>query len=517
MDRKKVLKDSIAKLIELGVSDEEIVANLGSVGIEKDDAAEALAEAKGELLREPARKNETGQQGGREAEGKYADSEASAEEIAEGLTTPQQGSEEDISAEILEEAQQKAPASPRQPKKDYSIPPRSAQDNISELWEKGILSTVDSKLDEMRAIRKELDSVLDSKISEKVKKESIKVETVLESQSALFSGRMDAHLQAKASEIRKVLEARASHLEDLHEKVQESLRKIQGEKKFTSELLNSVNEKLSSLETAKSQVISEANSSIITIESKFAEMADANESSRKDAEEKLTAALNLSAKICQDMTDDAAQKIERLELEKNEELDKKIASKLKDIEEMSSAVDIEKITQTISQIDGLETQLKGKLRSLDEEIANASEKVDSRIEAKFNELSKAASKKAAEQLENLRKEYAAGVDELFSENLEAWDRQIAEKKREMDLVKDEVDLEKLRATMESLEVFKQQFLTTVKKSVDDYNKSKKELSIAMISREKAFDEFLRRLDSKVAELSELKKELSSGASQKNKI
>ena len=55
---------------------------------------------------------------------------------------------------------------------------------------------------------------------------------VLDSQRTLFCSRIDAHLESKADELRRVLESRAKQLEDVNAKAQQQLAQVQAEKKF---------------------------------------------------------------------------------------------------------------------------------------------------------------------------------------------------------------------------------------------------------------------------------------------
>ena len=77
-----------------------------------------------------------------------------------------------------------------------------------------------------------------------------------------------------------------------------------------------------------------------------------------------------------------------------------------------------------------------------------------------------------------------------------------------DKLKDEVDLEAIDATMGELDVFKKQFVDTVRKSVSEFNDSKKGITELMQQREKALDEAIKKIDVKIREMNEFEKKFA---------
>ena len=67
--------------------------------------------------------------------------------------------------------------------------------------------------------------------------------------------------------------------------------------------------------------------------------------------------------------------------------------------------------------------------------------------------------------------------------------------------------------MESLDLFKKQFVNTVTTSVEDYNKSKKELAQAIIERDKTINDYLKRIDEKIKELNDFEQKFAKEVSE----
>ncbi|MCR4368964.1 MAG: hypothetical protein NUV67_03595 [archaeon] len=478
MDKEQILKDSVRKLLELGIADKEILENLKSVGVDEPVAKKILANIKAG--------KESAKTSAKSEEDMYAN-------VYEEMEEPDEENTPVVNKPIKNPAYS-----------GYSAP---ATGNISELWEKGILATVDSKLHKMEDIQKDIDSVINAKIDAAVKREIKKAEAAMESQRELFDSKIDASLRGKSEEIKKVIEARAKSLEDLHTKVQADVAKAQGEKRFNQELMNGISEKLAGLDAIRSQMISDTNKSIIQMQSGFEEFMDESKKKRDETEARVNRTLQLESKITEGLIEDAKQKMENLQIEKEGELTQKVQEKIRELDEMVKDVDPQAIVAQIARMNALEQELVKRQKQIDKDIDSRFEKHLSELDNSFKDFKKEISKIEDQNFEELRKEYGSNLDDLFAKHLVAWDKAIKAKEKEFAEIKKVVDPEKFNATMESLDMFKQQFVNTVAKSIQDYNKSKKEVGAALIERDKKVSDYLKQIDTKINELSEFQKRL----------
>ncbi len=534
-EKKQIIKESIRRLLELNISEKEVIDNLRSVGIEEQVAREVLRETKSEMdaaLKGPAAQKLHFPQ---KDMGLPQKDEDNSDEITDDLYMGVYGEPEEekprtpvirkpINNPQYEQSshsnqgQANAAIASAQP---YEIPAATGSGgNIAELWEKGILATVNARLSEMKQVREELDAVLDRKISDRVKIESKKVETVLDSQRTLFYSKIDAHLDAKADELKRVLESRAKQLEDVNAKISQQLLQVQAEKKFNTELMNTLSQKLTGLDSTRSQMLSETNSSLITMESKFNQFMSESARKRDELEQRIKGALQLESSVTEGMVENARQQIDALRLGKEQELTAQVAARLKEFDEMAAKVDPKGITVKVAEMNALHERLEKKDKELDSKFERKAFDNEKLIGARFEEMRKEmgsfrkeVSRIEAENLAELKKLYAANVDEMFAEHLQAWDKAISSKKKEIDELKAEVDIEKYNATLEALDEFKGQFLATVKKSIQDYNKSKKELAESIIERDRAINDYLKKIDAKMQELSDFEKSFSKDVAE----
>ena len=490
MDKDQILKDAVKRLLGLNIPDKEIIENLKSVGVTEVKARAIIAEMKGvpSSAKQEAPLEPKQQKPAREEE------------------------PEDIYGQVYDELEQEQGMKTPVIQKQINNPSYSApvtDKGMSELWEKGILATVDSRLQEIKILKEELDSVLDQKIGERMKLEIKKIETVFDSQKTLLNSKIDSHLDEKSNEVKKVIEARARQMEDIYAKVQQEFNKVQAEKKMNKELLDSIGVKLEGVEGIKSKMISETNSSIIQMESKFRDFMDNSVARRDEIEQRINRALELESKITEGLIQNARQKIDSLSLEKQDELTAMVQDKIKELDKMTAEVDPKGINDRLIALKELEKEIVKRQKQIDSEI----DKKFEGVKKEFSEYKKEIAKLEESNFDELKKEYAANVDELFAENITAWDKKLKEKKKEIDDLKSRWDVEELKATMESLDLFKKQFINTIKKSVEDYNKTKTELADIIIQRDKAINDYLKKIDVKMQEFSEFEKQFSKDVAE----
>jgi hypothetical protein len=534
-NKKKILKESITRLLQLGIPEADIVQNLQSVGVQESLAKSILRETKEELA---GKQSKQSAKAASEIKKLVASDEKQVEDKPVSKSSSESGdsgnvqSEEELIDEFYDEenkeddsgssdylneikksiVEDKVEEDSGVGKKNYSLeteaPVSKEASDVSSLWEKGILATVDAKLTEMERIRDELDKVLDQKISEKMKVEIKKVEAVLESERALFYNKIDSHLESKAEELKNVIAAQSKQLQDVNAKAADILSKIQVEKKFNAELLNSLNEKIASIETLRSQMLSQLNQAQMEQGLKFKTFMDESAKRREELEARISRALQLESKIAEGLIEDAKNRIETMRLDKDAELSKKINDKVKEIDDIIAKLDPKGVVESAKRIKVLDEQITKKISEIDALLEKKFSDVDRKIEESISEMQSALEKAEDERFAELKEEYSQAMDEMFSQELEIWDKKIKSKEEEIEKLKEQIDVEKFNAALESLDLFKDQFVNTISKSIDDYNKAKKELAEKVIARDKAINDYLKRIDSKLAELSEFQQKLS---------
>ena len=182
-------------------------------------------------------------------------------------------------------------------------------------------------------------------------------------------------------------------------------------------------DQLSSLETVKSQMISDTNKSLIQNQSKFEEFMAESKKKRDEMEARLNRALQLESKVTEGLLEDAKHRIEQMQLDKEKELAKQVQRKLDELDEMTRKVDPQGIMERLSAMKGLEQELVSRQKQIDAQIESQFRDVSK----EFEKYKKDVSKIDAGNLAELEKEYRANVDGLFSSALELFDKKFKKK------------------------------------------------------------------------------------------
>ena len=406
MEKSGAILESVKKLVAMGVSDMEILDNLVGMGSTKSEAEELLRVAKN----------------------------APAEE--------KQKMESDVlsSAGFEEEALSKSSIVPA-----LDLSGKNQEDDFSgrekkmlELWEKGILATVDSKLSEMEKIKREIEHSLEKKAQAAFEKESKKLSSVFESQRVLAAEKANSALDQKKKEFESLVDAKIAELKKLNSLSDEYLKKLDSQSKFNQALIEEIDSKVSGFEELKSRFLSEFNRTLADYSSKVEVFIKQSEDKRNELNQRINRSLNLETKIVEGLLTDAQNKIDNLAISKAAELEGVINSRI-------------------------------------------SEKSQS-LEAVFS----GEQKKMNRFFLDTKKE----VEEVV--------KKIEQKERQ-------IDVERVKATMEELEVFRKQFVSNIKKMSESFEKAKKELSELIETREEIIEKKVKLIDAKMEELSAFEK------------
>jgi len=444
MNRRQVVLDSVRKLLSLGISDNEVLDNLRDVGISEKDAREMLQEVKS--------------------------TPASQAEIDEAI-------EESMEAPAKEEkyVPEKHSAEKSASKKQQPSLRAPSSQNIEKLWEKGILATVDSKLEEMKDLNDSIKSVIAAEVQKETSKGMKKMMVVLESQRSLMAEKINAELDKKTKEVQETIISQTKNLAKMNELSMDNINKLEALRKTNETLFSLIDDKLKELEKTKSRLISEMNSELISAKSQVEEFIIDAETKRQGIDARINRTLELESKITEGLLKDAEQKIDNMSLEKSEELEREVHKKISQLDEMIKAVNPEGIQRKINE-----------LRSLEDRLSEDSKK----------------------QIEQLFYSFTPKLEKELKQKLNEVDGLVEKRTKEIEKLKDEVDIEAIDSTMDELDVFKKQFVETVKKSVSEFNEAKKSITELMQQREKALDDAIKKIDGKIKEMNEFERKFA---------
>ncbi|MDO8634146.1 MAG: hypothetical protein Q7K34_02530 [archaeon] len=406
MEKSDALLESVKKLVSMGVSDKEILDSLVGMGSTKSEAQDLLRLAKN----------------------------APAEE--------KQKMENDIlSSQGFEE--NPGPKKSLVPSFDLSGGKQEGdlsgrENKMLELWEKGILATVDSKLSEMEKIKREIDRSLEKKAGSAFEKESKKLSTVFESQRVLALEKANTALDQKKKEFESLVDAKIAEMKKLNSLSEEYLKKLDSQSKFNQALIEEIDSKVSGLEDMKSRFLKDFNLVLADSSSKVGGFIKQSEDKRNELNQRINRSLNLETKIVEGLLTDAQNKIDNLAITKAAELEGVINSKISAKSQLLEAI-------------------------FDQE------------QKKMNRFFLDTKKEAEEVV-----------------------KKIEQKEKQ-------IDVERIKATMEELDAFRKQFVSNIKKMSDSFEKAKKELSDLIETREELIGKKVKLIDAKMEELSAFEK------------
>ncbi len=363
MNRKQLLLDSVKKLLALNVSDDEIILNLKDVGINEAQARQLLDEARGKQAMEPqedlpAEALEEEVPGLQEQDLEAEPIPAKKQKKEETVFSPRS---EEEAAETVTEALDEI--SEKEEKKEHEkIRERAAEravekhalkethDDLSKLWEKGILLTVNEALQEMKKIRLDLNKVLDEKIRIETEKELKKVKALQESQQVLIMHKMDAALQKKSDEVNELIDEKIKFLAKSSKDIQAQTEKLEAKRQVEKSLFEQLSAQLADLKKNKDYVVSEFNSELIKARSAVQEMLDDAEKKIEEIDARANKTLELESTIAEGLVKDARLKIETISVEKSGELERTLKKEIAEIEKIKSVVKMDELQPKLNEL-----------------------------------------------------------------------------------------------------------------------------------------------------------------------
>lgn len=408
MEKSGAILESVKKLVAMGVSDHEILDNLIGMGSTKSEAEDILRRAKN----------------------------APAEE------------KQKMESDVLSSAGFEEDAGPRGPVvSPLDLSGKSTEDDFSgrerkmlELWEKGILATVDSKLSEMEKIKREIEHSLEKKAQAAFEKESKKLSSVFESQRVLAAEKANSALDQKKKEFESLVDGKIAELKKINSLSDEYLKKLDSQSKFNQALIEEIDSKVSGLEELKSRFLSEFNRTLADYSSKVEVFLKQSEDKRNELNQRINRSLNLETKIVEGLLTDAQNKIDNLAISKAAELEGVINSRISEKSQSLEAV-----------FSGEQKKMNRFFLDTKKEV----EEVVKKIEQKERQIDVERVKATMEELEAFRKQFVSNIKKM-SESFEKAKKELSEliETRE-EIIEKKVKL--IDAKMEELSAFEKGF------------------------------------------------------------
>jgi hypothetical protein len=221
---------------------------------------------------------------------------------------------------------------------------------MASLWEKGILSTVTDSLIEMKKIRDDLDAVLAKRLDAALDKESQKITALQESLRQLMMAKMNSELEKKSAEFSAMLDERITELKRTKDEFKKEEDLMRTERKVASELYRQLSEELSKSKELRDKSVAQFNADLLKSRSDVLVLIEDSRKKMLAIEERATKTLQLETAIIEGMVKDAAGRIDRLTVDKIEELAQGVQARLDEFEQMKAGVDLAQLRNDVADL-----------------------------------------------------------------------------------------------------------------------------------------------------------------------
>jgi hypothetical protein len=200
--------------------------------------------------------------------------------------------------------------------------------DFEKLWEKGILTIVNQRLQEMKGIQANIDLEMQKRASEIAKKEIDKVNALFEGQRELTVETVNSKLEQKTRDLGKMLDAKVLELKEISKAVKNDIARLEKLQQAQKDGLKQIDERLGELDETKKTLIAEMNSELIKSKSEVEEFLDSSNKKVQETQAMINETLELESSIVDGLVKDTETKISASKLERENASAKKFEEAL---------------------------------------------------------------------------------------------------------------------------------------------------------------------------------------------
>ena len=254
--------------------------------------------------------------------------------------------------------------------------PNSGTQNIEELWKKGIVVAVNTKLDEMRRLKDEVDVKIAQNVDTAVRKETRQLKVLMESQKDLIISSNKEALEQKQKEISIIIDGKINEIKEQSKGLTAQIDSIKVAKQGQQQNLDEVKQVLDEAKKTKSQLLIEMNSELVKSQSKAQEFIDKADEQLKSMDARIDKTLALEKNIAEGLIDEAEQKIERLTITKADELIEELQIEVNTLKTIEKNINLEGIEQKVKMLDEFKREFVDSIEFNLEKINHAVEEIN---------------------------------------------------------------------------------------------------------------------------------------------
>ncbi|MBU1120986.1 hypothetical protein KJ660_03865, partial [Candidatus Micrarchaeota archaeon] len=405
----------------------------------------------------------------------------------------------------------------------------------SDVWEQGILTTINQKIEEIEDVQRELDEVIDSKVQKHLEEEKKKMNTLIESQYSLLYEKINSVLDEKVNELNNALEEKTEKFNKLSKSVASGIAKQAEEKASYEQLLEEIEKRIEDLPDLKKRLVSKVEEETEQMKNSSKKFIEEAEEGMNEMDERINKALELETKIIEGLVKDTEERIQEMAEKRSNFLSGELKVKLDELTELKKSLTpgfVQEKTKELSvKMEAkMQEMISLKEREIDEAIEIKTKELDSLKQkmAGAEQLTKAAAEieklssfkedlqnqlnQSKQEIENLKGELkkfiGAQLIEASSETEEKINELFERRKDELALFQKKsqgIDVDKFEQKMQELDSFKEQFTEIIQKNISSIKRTREEMISELDTKGSLIDGKINQINSKMEELSAFEK------------
>ena len=368
MPANAVILEDVKKLLALGLSKEQLIQELAGVGVTRAEAENLYSEALG------IRPIST-----------YAP--PAAPYIPPVTATPKE-----------------TPVVIAAPKTDNSL---------EKLWEKGVIATVDAKLNQMDQLKQDIDNVLESKISEKAKSQEKKMEVLFESQRDLVLAKIEAQMASKVKEVDSILTQKIEEIKRINLATQEDLQRVKGQRLMITDLMADLQTKTAMLDQFRRTLNDDTARKLDQMQTQVTELLQTSEARLQEAEMRATNTLQIEEKIAAGLAQQVEQQANSILESRIKDLRGQLQNEMTELRRLETEMSPEQVQMRITQMN---KELDSQISKIQEQFS--SKEMESRIQKVIEQKQRTMLQFLEAEVEKMKQEMeekAKSVREIVGE------------------------------------------------------------------------------------------------------
>ncbi len=433
----EIIIESIKKLLALKMPDDEIIGSLIDAGVDYDTAQELLDEVKGKKRKDrPKSEKKEVVMPKKSAEVK------DIEDIDDDVTKEEKSTDEEV---------------------------KNIETTSLGIWQEGLLTTVNQKLELIEEKEKELDKNIDIKVKAITEDEIKKMKIILDSQRTLLISKINSTLDLQVKAITEKIDATIKTMQDVNKQTQSQLSEINDAKDKINDIQKSLLDQLdefNKIRDSTNELVDQMKTKLNTDTQKF---FDNYNEKYKGIDEKLHSAISLTTKIVEGLVTATKKKIDDYYDSKYDNFIKEFGNKINTEDFLKEQKD-----SAIKIFEDKEKQIEqNTLNKIDDFLRKLNE-IDQKI-AVINEIKNHIEDTISIKVDDFLAKKELGKESV-NQSITDLNKRIAELENRIKLIKPKKDdlSQDINQTLEEMILFKEQYAKLVTKLMQDVKQLKEQ-------------------------------------------